>query len=761
MAEATQSPPTPAPTAAATTADPADTAHARSGGRRRLTLRDWLFAGAFALYALYALAGLAAGVAAALALPTGLHDTLHIWGFETTFFGRTSEAIADAAHATEPGVQLALDYGFSLLNLALAGLLLWLRPRDLTARLLAVAMVGTAAIFNLQGYSVYEALLTTPTDELAHDLFHLVAAVCYVAALLLFPDGRIVPRWGGGPLALLYVPAAAGLLVLALQIENTSRTLVVLILFGLVAPAAGVAAQAYRYRQSPTPLERQQSRLLFWALTPALVLAIVVLVGGMTESAVQQFEGRNITIIPVPLFRLFQPIFAIIPLALFVGLLRFRLWNVDRLITRTIVYGALAGFVSVVYVGVVVGLGQLIGTRSDNVVLSIIATGIVAIAFEPARRRVQHVANRLVYGRRATPYEALSRFSKGMAETIATEDKLSRLVQVLAEGTASPSAYVWLVFGDELRRAAAWPEDRSTPEPAPVPMRGGDELPALAEATAVVPVLHDGELLGALSVRKPGSESLLPTEEKLMADLAAQAGLVLRNVRLTAELLDRLEELRASRQRLLAAQDEARRRLERNLHDGAQQELVALKVRLSLAEKMAQQGKPVAPLLAQLADATGEAIDNLRDLARGIYPPLLAAEGLASALQAQGRKTAVPVIVSADGAGRYAQDVETAVYFCCLEALQNISKYAQATQVTITLRQVGRSLEFKVVDDGQGFDSQAQGRGTGLQNMADRIDALDGSLSVVSAPGAGTTVIGVIPIAARGAPEPAAEISRR
>lgn len=272
-----------------------------------------------------------------------------------------------------------------------------------------------------------------------------------------------------------------------------------------------------------------------------------------------------------------------------------------------------------------------------------------------------------------------------------------------------------------------------------------DGLPPLDGVCASV--AHQGELLGALSVSPHGGEALNPVEAKLLADLAAQAGLVLRNVRLTTQLLERLDELRASRQRLVAAGDEARRRLERNLHDGAQQQLVALKVRLSLAERMLAKGKPVDALLAQLRSDTDEAIENLRDLARGIYPPLLAAEGLVVALRGQARKAAVPVEVDAEGIGRYDQGVEAAVYFCCLEALQNVAKYADATSARICLRGGADSVSFTVTDDGDGFDPTATPMGAGLVNMTDRVDALGGTVSLHSERGRGTTLSGRIPTA--------------
>jgi signal transduction histidine kinase len=222
---------------------------------------------------------------------------------------------------------------------------------------------------------------------------------------------------------------------------------------------------------------------------------------------------------------------------------------------------------------------------------------------------------------------------------------------------------------------------------------------------------------------------------------------VLSNVRLTEELRANLEELRASRQRIVTAQDSRAKALERNLHDGAQQQLVALTVKLRLAETLAQRDPArVAPMLIDLKAEAQEALDNLRDLARGIYPPLLADKGLAAALEAQARKSPLPVSVDPDGVGRYPQEVEAAAYFCVLEALQNAAKYAGTATATVTLNEENGDLVFRVSDDGEGFDMASTPAGSGLQNMADRVEALGGILTVESAPGRGTTVTGAIPV---------------
>jgi signal transduction histidine kinase len=436
-----------------------------------------------------------------------------------------------------------------------------------------------------------------------------------------------------------------------------------------------------------------------------------------------------------------------IPLATAIAILKYGLYEIDVFINRTLVYGALAAFITAVYVAIVVGVGALIGAGGKpNLVLSIVATAIVAVAFQPVRERLQRIANRLVYGKRATPYEVLSQFSERVSESYAADEVLPRMARVLAEGTGAELAGVWLRTGPVLQRAASWPDDPGPAEPTRI---SGDALPEIPEAGMAVEVRHQGDLLGALTVRKRQGESLTPIEEKLLDDLAHQAGLVLKNVGLTAELVRRLEDLRASRQRLVAAQDQERRRLERNLHDGAQQNLVALKVKLGLAEAIAEKDPAKAKeLVVQLKRDADDALETLRDLARGIYPPLLADKGLAIALQSQAGKATLPVVVETDGIGRYAQQAEAAVYFCVLEALQNVQKYAAANKATVRLRERDGELAFEVEDDGQGFDPATQRKGSGLQNMADRLDALGGRLEMSSTPGSGTRLRAAIPAGA-------------
>ncbi|HEY6680664.1 MAG TPA: histidine kinase [Actinomycetota bacterium] len=442
-------------------------------------------------------------------------------------------------------------------------------------------------------------------------------------------------------------------------------------------------------------------------------------------------------------------VFVGIPAAIAIAILKYRLYDVDVVIRKTVVFGILAAFITAVYVAVVVGLGSLF---TDTLVLRIAATALVAVAFQPVRDRANRLANRLVYGDRATPYEVLARFGERVGETYASEDVLPRIARVIAEGTAAARSDVWLRLGDRLTLAASWP----VTEPRASFAIEGEELPPI-EGDRVAPVRHQGELLGAIAVTKPASEPLSAGEAELLDHLAEQAGLVLANARLTADLEARLmqiaqqaADLRSSRQRIVAAQDEERRRLERNIHDGAQQHLVALAVKLRLAKTALQKDPALGRrMLGEIQGEVDAALDTLRSLVLGIYPPLLEEQGIAAALAAQYVRSSLPVRMEADGIGRYPIELEAAVYFCALEALQNAAKYANATAITIAFRERDGALEFSVADDGGGFDPGSNGTGTGIQGMRDRMAVFGGDAEIESSPGRGTIVRGRVPVSER------------
>jgi signal transduction histidine kinase len=489
------------------------------------------------------------------------------------------------------------------------------------------------------------------------------------------------------------------------------------------AIAAGVAI-IVRYRVANGEV-RQQVRWLA-SVAAAFFAEVVIGIVGTTITHDSNLFG-NVLFLVLNLTLIIGT-----PVACGIAILKYHLYDLDVVVRKTVVFGLLAVFIAVVYAAVVGGIGALVGTRA-NTLLSFLAAAVLAVAFQPARDRARRLADRVVYGRRATPYEVLAQFSDRMSETFATEDVLPRMAEILRAGTGAEVARVWLRIGTELRPEASTGGERIDPVPV-----SGAVVPEIPSEHAVE-VRHQGELLGALSVRMPASDPMNPARDKLVRDLAGQAGLVLRNVKL-------IEDLRSSRQRLVAAQDEERRKIERNLHDGAQQQLVALSVKLRLADQLVERDASKArKALGQMQSEVTDALENLRDLARGIYPPLLADQGLGAALEAQARKSPVQTTVEPDGVGRYAAEIEATVYFCALEALQNVAKYADASAVTVRLRTENGALVFEVSDNGRGFDPASTGYGTGLQGMADRLDAVGGSLEVRSSVGVGTTVTGTLP----------------
>jgi signal transduction histidine kinase len=559
------------------------------------------------------------------------------------------------------------------------------------------------------------------------------AAIAFV--FLLFPTGRLRSRrWR--PAA--WFVAAVFTLVLAAAMAVATRVytrpftsfasaqqpgvLRLELVLVPVAMAVSVAAVTVRFVRS-TGEERLQ---LKWFATAAAVVIVAFIPSVLTSSAVTTvllnvaFLGVNVSIA--------------------IAVLKYRLYDIDIVISKALQYGCLAAFITAVYAAVVVGVGTAAGDQG-SVWLSALAAALVAVAFQPVRLRAALLANRVVYGRRATPYQVLSEFARRIGGTYADDDVLPQMARIVAAGTGARQVVVWLRAGPELRAEASAGDPAAT-DPAAGPMLvTGAALPPMPDADTCVPIIYQGELLGAITIRMPKDEQLRPAGAQLVADVASQAGPVLSNAGLIAEL-------RASRQRLITAQDEARRQLERNLHDGAQQDLVALAIKLRIAGTVLDEDPgQVKELLTGLQADIAGALANLRDLARGIYPPMLAELGLVAALGGQAAKSPVPVTVIAAGIGRFPQDTEAAVYFCCLEALQNTAKYSAATAARITLSASDGALLFAVSDDGAGFDAARTAMGSGLRNMADRLAALGGRLEVESAPGAGTTVSGHLPVA--------------
>ena len=633
----------------------------------------------------------------------------------------------------------------------------------------ATAVMITGSAYAIFGVKAHPGTLpaAAAAGALAEAVFVLVAAGL-AAIFLVFPTGRLLsPRWRPAALAGLgltglsvasfavstrrvALPAPGGisltypnpLAVRSLRPVAWLGTLNGLAVLLLLLLGSALVSLALRYRGGDQRL-RQQMKWL--ALAFAGVLATQA-VGALSIAAGQ--ENKPLQTVPYAITP-FLVYFAI-PAAMAVAILRRRLFDIDVIISRALLVTLLSAGVTAIYAAVVLGIGALVGSGSDPL-LTVAAAVAIALVFQPLRQRASLLANRLVYGHRATPYQVLSDFAAGMAGQLDLGDALDRMVSLLGGAAGASRVEAWIRVGAELRPGAVWPGG-SAPSAA-VELNGASggaaELPVLDPGARVVPVRHGDDLLGAISLSKPREEALTGTEDSLLRHLASQASLVMRNAQLTAELRATIEELLASRRRLVEAQDAERRKIERNLHDGAQQQLIALAIQLGLLAESADDPDLIRQAIPDLKAQLSTALDDLRALARGIYPPLLAEQGLVMALRAQAARSPVPVVLDAGQVGRYRQDAESTVYFCTLEALQNVAKHARASRVTVRLAGSGDTLEFSVSDDGAGFPAAGTSHGSGLQGMSDRLAALGGTLAVRSWPGQGTTITGRLPASER------------
>jgi signal transduction histidine kinase len=672
-----------------------------------------------------------------------------VWGLSMVL-ALTAQTLTAIDRTVARAVENGIFVGIFMAMGVVGALVIGRQPRNAVGWIL-LAIAGTAGVAFFAGEYANHGTYADPGSLpgmawawwLADFVWVFLLSLPTTFLLLLFPDGRVPsPRWRPVLWIVTFFVASAVVVFALDPMTYAGKRFVNPVGVDAIRPIArfmdgpgyflllvlavlSAASLVQRFRRA----DRKQRQQIKWFGFAVSLLVIYFLLDGL------------VTALGLPRGFWFDSVGAVIafgslPAGLGIAILRHRLYDIDVVINRTVLFGILAAFITAIYVGIVVGIGSLVGGRG-NLFLSIVATAVVAVAFQPIRSRARHFANRLVYGRRATPYEVLSTFADQLGEAYSTEDILPRIARMIGEATGAERAAVWVRVGDEFRPSATWPVDDAGGRAIRSEASG---LPDFPDQERAFPVRHQGELLGALSVTISRREPLNETQERLLGDLAGQAGLLLRNVRL-------IEELRASRQRLVAAQDEERRRLERNIHDGAQQQLVALAVKIRLARTLtAKDVDRAQALLDDLQGETQEALENLRDLARGIYPPLLADKGLAAALEAQARKVPFPVDVQPDGVGRYPAEAEATAYFCVLEALQNAAKYAAASRAVIHLAEDHGHLVFSVADDGSGFDVASTAKGSGLQNMADRVDALGGSIEVASSPGRGTTITGRIPV---------------
>lgn len=599
-----------------------------------------------------------------------------------------------------------------------------MRPRHREASLFVAVGVLHAVMFFGRQYGSHDGPLPGARWIGWVGVWPLSLAIALAGVTLMaFPDGRLLSnRWR---------VAASGMLVVGFGLSVMSglwpvdydRT-------GLVVPhpldvpgaataerwwkAARVIYPAFQGLWTAGVLFRMhrargdEVRQMRW-LVYAVVVDMALLAGGMVVLG-SPMPG----LLALPL----------VPVAAGTAILKYRLYDIDPVINKTIVIGAMVLVITVSYVAVVLGVGALV--PSGRGVLWLITTAVVAVVSEPLRRRAQSLADRIVYGHRTTPYEALAELTARIQD--APEELLAGIATTVANAVGAREVVVWVGDAERLLPAASWP--------APVE----DTACTLREIHRprwhVRPVAHQGTLLGALALCKPAGESLTAGEDRLLSDLVAQMALVIVQQR-------QAEELQRAARRIVTAEDAARRRIERDLHDGAQQRLVTLGLELgALAERAAANpalAARVSEVRTQLLDATSE----LRELARGLHPTVLTEQGLGAALEALADRSPVPVKLSVSLDDRLPREIETTTYFLVSEALTNTARHADARLVTVCVAKVRAGLEVVVADDGCGGAIRSDGGG--LQGAADRLAALGARLQLDSPVGGGTRLTTVLP----------------
>ena len=576
-----------------------------------------------------------------------------------------------------------------------------------------------------------------------------IAVTCHAAiatvAWATAPDGSPPPSQGHLPGAL--VSNVGSTLHLASARASSALT-------GLLPLAAGLLL-LWRYRLAG-PVFRQQIRVGAAALltTVVLELALFTLPG---SSSWPVRVTVSITAVGIGL------------LGVAAALLRWRLWIVDQALPRAVVLSACsAGVTAVIVTVAVLATGGVGTTQVQGAVLLAV---LVSVLVQSYSRRLEPWVRRLVYGERPGGFAVLVGLADGLTG-LDMETAAARIADATRRGLSAPWAVLW--FPTARPRVFRLAADSGEVTPAvvvhweidPGDSRGArllglaEDRRLLPEDTAAVAVLSaDGGPWGLLAVGQRRGEPLTVGDLELLNAITREASLAYVNRRLVDEVASSVQELQAravqlqqSRQRLVAAQDEERRRIERDLHDGAQHDFVALAARLRQLAK----GPPVAnAVLEELADEAEQAVFSLQDLARGIYPSVLTDRGVEAATRSYiGRLPLdIGLHVSPETAKRrWPPEVEVALYFVVVESLGNSRKHAAATKATVTLAEQDGKVVLEVHDNGTGFDQRRVAEGSGLQHMADRMAAVGGWLVVTSQPGAGTWVTATAP-SSRGAPD--------
>lgn len=657
----------------------------------------------------------------------------------------------------------------------ISGVVVWRRPRAALSLLFLVLAAAIVLQAFASQYAIHGLLVSPgslPLAELAAWSQQLIPPLGLMGGagfLLLFPDGRPASRrwWlllglaimvlaaevlsalddpyplNIGTMALVRVPVTMPPALWAIGAwMNLGSGVIAWTRQGL---AIAFAVYLLRRLRTASGESRQQLKWFAYAATIYLVTSLLAITDNpppldwlpsQLHVSVQQFAGTENAhaVASWSILLSWMAGLVLLPAAIGVAMVRYRLYDIDIVINRTILYGGLAVFVTAGYAIVVGGVGSLLGQRAGlNPLLSVATIAVLAVLLLPVRSRLHDLADLAVYGKRARPYDVLSDFAESIGHAESAQVLLPRMAELLRQGTGATGTEVWARVGDGLQLAAASP-----PIEAPAAVADAEQIGARhAGAASVEPVFHDGQMLGALVVVKPRGEELNAVERRLFRDVASQAGLVLTRFRL-------VQELRESRARIVASQDVERHRIERNLHDGAQQRFVNALLSLGMAQAEGEHDSGRSNFLVEASREVQAGLNELRNLARGLQPPLLSESGIVAASTALADAAPIATTVIARIPDRrYPQGIETAAYFVVSESLTNAARHSQARNVSVTIDEVAGRLSVEVRDDGVG--GVEIGAGSGIIGLQDRVAAVGGRLSVESPKGGGTIVRAELP----------------
>lgn len=639
---------------------------------------------------------------------------------------RTLQAFGISA-GTYAAFLVVLTGATSLVWTAVGWLIFWRKSEEVMALFVALLLV-TYADVNTSATLAF----TSPAWLVPAKLVRVIAGLSISLSFYLFPNGRFVPRWTRwfALLAVVYE-----LLIELSPAGSPIYSSWLSVFIAAILVGSMLFAQLYRYRKVSTPIERQQTK---WAVFGMLVAMVGVLVLVVLYLSVPAFQS------PGSVYEVSTSVFLVvmlsIPVSIGIAILRSRLWDIDLIINRTLVYGVLTVSVVALYVLIVVGLGTLVRERNDFV-LSLLATGFIAVLFQPLRERVQQASNRLMFGERDDPYRALARLGRRLEAISDPVTLLPLTVETVAHALKLP--YVALQLAS--REGPAHVVTYGAPQPK----------------TEAFPLVYAGERLGSLLVapRTPG-EPFSRADQRLLADLVRPIGIAVHALQLATDLED-------SKLRIVTEREQARRRLGNDLHDGLAQKLMGM-ARLIEAATNLVQDKPAQArtMLSEVQEQCSATLQEVRSLAHTLHPPELEILGLEEAIRERCAALQIALAGSLHIIDLPASlpplpiAVEVAAYYIVQEALTNVQRHAHAKTCTIHLRmtqsteeEVSASrlslwqqpvLAISIVDDGCGWLMEQQERtaatGLGLLSIRERAHELGGSCTIVSEPTRGTHV---------------------